>query len=119
MPAIVTLEIKSLVQPNELVGTQYGTATGIFKFNCDEVPKQTVDGVAVAEILGVLLTTKLTNEVEVQPFISVPTTVYIVVAEGVATGLLIAALFKPLAGNQEYELAPVAVNVTPVPPGEQ
>jgi len=51
----------------------------------------------------------------VQPFPSVPTTVYVVVEDGVAITVAPVDADKPEVGVQEYVLAPEAVIVIPVP----
>ena len=52
-----------------------------------------------------------------QPTASVPITVYVVVADGEATGLAQAVHDRPVAGLQEYVEAPVAASVVD-PPGQ-
>jgi hypothetical protein len=52
-------------------------------------------------ITGVALTVMTTVSFAVQPFAVVPVTMYCVVTTGVATGLGIFGLFKPVAGDQE------------------
>ena len=48
----------------------------------------------------------------------VAVSVYVVVVEGLATGLAAVALLNPVVGDQEYVVAPdpVVVSVTPHPP---
>ena len=53
----------------------------------------------------------VTVAVAVQPLGAVTVTVYVVVVEGVAVGLLIVELFREEAGNQTYVPPPVAFRV--------
>ena len=63
-------------------------------------------------MLGSGLTVTSTLSLFWQPLLSVTSTEYIVVFVGLANGLWIWVLFNPVAGNQEYEVPPVAVNST-------
>ena len=51
------------------------------------------------------------SSVSVQPFASVTRTVYVVVADGEASGLLILTSDNPVAGLQKYVVPPPAFNV--------
>jgi hypothetical protein len=58
-----------------------------------------------------LLTVIVTWAVAVQPLASVPVTVYVIVEDGLAETLAPVVLLRPVAGDHEYVLAPLAVNV--------
>jgi hypothetical protein len=58
--------------------------------------------------------TKTVAELE-QAFASVPTTVYVVVTDGVAVTEAVFELDKPVTGVHEYDVAPEAVKVTEEP----
>jgi hypothetical protein len=66
---------------------------------------------AVSEVC----TLTVTCAVSEHPFASVTVTVYVVVAEGLATGLEPVVALKPVAGPQVYEVPPLALKVTLFP----
>ena len=77
------------------------------------VPPQIVVFPVIA-ITGMAITETVTVCVLVHtPF--EPVTVYVVVEDGLATGFEIFGLLKPVVGDQLYEDAPLAVNVTEPP----
>jgi hypothetical protein len=61
---------------------------------------------------GSWLTATVTDDELLQPLLPVPTTVYVVVTEGVATGLTHVAQESVAEGVQAYVAAPVAASVT-------
>lgn len=74
-----------------------------------------VKGLPALTAGGVLFTVTVTEAVAVQPVaVIVLVTVYVVVTEGFAVGLLAAALLKSVAGFQEY-VAPASA-VSPICP---
>jgi hypothetical protein len=76
----------------------------------DELPEQIVDGLAVAETVGVGLTVTVTRPVLEQP-VDVPVTVYVVVVTGET--VTVVPLNEP--GIHEYVVAPLPVNEDELP----
>jgi hypothetical protein len=73
------------------------------------VPTQALDAEDVAVATGNGFTVIVTVLVELHPFISVPTTVYVVVPTADETGLAVVAPDKEPAGDQAYPTAPEAL----------
>jgi hypothetical protein len=86
-----------------------------------DAPTVTVPGPQIAALDGEdatggsASTIMLILSVPVQPFASMPVTVYKVVLAGVAITVLPDNMFKPVAGPHEYVLAPVAFSVVENP----
>ena len=73
------------------------------------MPTQTLDAEDVAVATGNGFTVTVTVLVELHPFISVPTTVYVVVPAADETGLAVVAPDKEPAGDQAYPTVPEAL----------
>jgi hypothetical protein len=74
-----------------------------------ELPLQMVVGLPLMDTVGFGTTVTVTVAVfEHEP--DLPVTVYVVVPGGVAIGFALVVLVNPVAGDQEYVKAPVAVN---------
>jgi hypothetical protein len=78
------------------------------------LPEQTVVLVALTVRLGCGLMVTVAVLAPLQPA-ELPVTVYWVLLLAVAVTLWPVVLLNPAAGLQVYELAPLAVNVTPTP----
>lgn len=78
------------------------------------VPEQ-IETALPALIVGKGFTVTVTTDVLVQPPPAVPTTVYVVVVVGLATGFAIVELLNVAEGVQAYVVAPVAPNVVEEP----
>lgn len=79
-----------------------------------ELPEHIVGGAAVAPTVGVAFTVTVTVAEPVQPPV-LPVTVYVVVAEGLATTEEPVAALSPVDGLHEYVVAPPAVSVVEFP----
>lgn len=80
------------------------------------LPAQSGSTSAKAFRAGNGFTVTVTVSVPIQPLMSVPVTVYVVVAAGPASGLFTVDDDNPLAGNHEYVFAPLAITFTGAPP---
>jgi hypothetical protein len=74
-------------------------------------PAQIVADAGVIIATGWFTTFTVTVSVSTQPLASVPVTVYVVVASGVATTVEPVVALKPATGLQTYVVAPVAISV--------
>ena len=79
-----------------------------------EEPKQIAAELTVVVLVEVLTVT-IEVAVLVQPFKSVPVTVYVIVLVGLAVTLEPVTVFKFVAGDHVYVLAPKAFNIVDVP----
>ena len=76
-------------------------------------PEQTATAVdGLMETTGLGFTVMLVDSAAVQPFASVPVTVYRVVVDGEAVTVLPVVLLRPVAGDQLRLVVPPAVSVT-------
>jgi hypothetical protein len=97
----------------------YAVVNAAVTCSCEFPPEHTVGGVAVTEISdGTSFTVSADVAVPVQPLAAVPVTVYVVFDVGLAITVLPVVVFNPVAGDQLYVEAPLAITVDPAPPAQ-